>query len=120
MRKALVLAAGLVALSVPASARSKPAEHSIPWFMANPATRQATIRACRDDFRIARNPVCANAEAAETRVYALKVLPFQELNSPGYWQGNPGMMAALRTACARRAPYDQPLLRYCGSARTQG
>lgn len=107
----------LALAATPASAQT------IPWFEAHPQERTTTLRACRDDYRLQATPsgaaTCANAEAAEGRAYGKRTIPdgLRVLDDPAYWRGNFGMMQALRTACARRAPYDAPMLRYCAMLR---
>lgn len=103
---------------LPASALAQPAEHSIPWFEARPVERAGVLLACRGDHRLAgerpTRGVCANAESAETRAWANRRGSFfRELDSPRYWNSNPGRRAALHAACARRASYDAAMLRYC-------
>ncbi|UZO91796.1 EexN family lipoprotein [Roseomonas mucosa] len=54
----------LLLLAAPAASA---AEFDIPWFQKNPAERQAWLRLCRDDARLARRAECDNAKAAEVR-----------------------------------------------------
>jgi hypothetical protein len=117
--RAAVLGAATLAADPALAQRGGPGtEHSIPWFEANPLARERTIRACRDDYRFAdegpSRAVCANAEAAENRAHNRGRGWFHELDTPSYWQESPGRAAALRAACARRAEFDRPMLRYCG------
>lgn len=93
-------------------------EYSVPWFVDHPASRQRHIQACRNDYRLVQDatmgPICANAEAAETRIYARRLSSsFNELDTAQWWNARPAMRAGLMQACARRAEYDRQQLRYC-------
>lgn len=95
---------------------------SIPWFVAHPEARQEAVRLCRDDHRrIAgrdTGPICANAEAAETRLYARRQgAALRDLDTPEWWSRNTALRASALAACNRRAEYDRPMLRYCKPAR---
>lgn len=65
---AAVVALAVLALSSLAQAAT--ARRDVPWYMSNPVPRAATLAACRNDLTHARNPDCANAEMAETRLWA--------------------------------------------------
>lgn len=126
----LATAAILALAATPAAPQplSPAVPHSIPWFETHHAERQSWIASCRDDHRLAAEKpgraVCANAEAAESRLYARSSRSrgfrpfrgFEALDTPWFHQSSPGWRAAVRTACVRRASFDRPLLRYCGLA----
>lgn len=57
---ALLMALGL-------SSPTLVAEHDIPWFVDRPEIRAETLRKCHDDVRLARTPMCRNAEKAGSR-----------------------------------------------------
>lgn len=111
--------AAICLLTFPAVAQT---EYSIPWFVQNHAARQEAILMCRDDHRLTastrQGPICANAEKAETRLYAdRQALSLRDLDSPLWWSQNTSLRQSTLTACSRRAAYDQPMLRYCDPAR---
>lgn len=60
----------LVVLALPSLAEAAPARRDVSWYMSHPGPRAATLAACRNDLTHARNPDCANAEMAETRLWA--------------------------------------------------
>ena len=88
--RALILTAALIA-ATPAVAQD------VPWFEAHPAERRAVLEQCHDDHRLARRPVCANAETAETRAYAKRLQ--RALNEPE--PPSDLVIRAARRACAR-------------------
>lgn len=69
MLRALPLAV-LALTALPSLADAAAARRDVPWYMAQPAARAATLAACRNDLSHARDPDCANAEMAETRLWA--------------------------------------------------
>lgn len=96
--------------------------HSVPWFVQHTDARREALRLCRDDHRLITakdtGPICANAETAETRVYASQQkLALRDLDTPQWWTSNPALRSAALAACNRRADYDRPMLRYCKPAR---
>ncbi|MGE3280021.1 MAG: EexN family lipoprotein [Alphaproteobacteria bacterium] len=103
MRRFLI---ALSLLAVPASALAQ----TIPWFEAHPAERSAVLKRCRDDHRLGRSALCANAETAETRVYRRRLAPIPHDPDP------PSAMVreGARRACAR-PPSERGLLGiWCG------
>ena len=82
-----LLALPLLAVSASALAQD------IPWFEAHPAERRAMLKRCRDDYRLARTALCANAETAEARAYARQ-------RAPGWRDPDPPQ----RDAAGGRAP----------------
>ncbi len=109
----------LCLLTFPAAAQEA---YSIPWFTQHADARKEALRMCRDDHRLTagRNsgPICANAEKAETRLYAnQQALSLRDLDSPLWWSQNTALRQSTLTACGRRAAYDRPMLRYCDPAR---
>lgn len=129
------LTAGLAVLASAAcwtSALAQPAPHDIPWFEARPAERTATLRACRNDERLARQAVCANAEHAANRVGArerARTAGVEErrrsrtiddvLADPSYYAANRVARAGLLAECAiGGAPGGmKPLAQHCAAAR---
>jgi hypothetical protein len=94
-----LLALPLLAVSASALAQD------IPWFEAHPAERRAMLKRCRDDYRLARTALCANAETAEARASARQ-------RAPGWRDPDPpsGMLReGARRACAR-PPSERGLL----------
>lgn len=101
MRKLFIL--GVLLAAAPAAAQD------IPWFEANPSERQAVLRRCHDDHRIARTATCANAETAETRAYARRLGRSLRYPDPP----SPMVIEAAKRACAR-PPSERGLLgSYC-------
>ncbi|MGD9617766.1 MAG: hypothetical protein AB7O13_23640 [Alphaproteobacteria bacterium] len=100
----LLLALPLMA--IPASVLAR----DIPWCEAHPAERSAVLKQCRDDYRLARSALCANAETAETRAYRRRLAPIPHDPDP------PSAMVreGARRACAR-PPSERGLLGiWCG------
>ncbi len=89
--------------------------HDIPWYMANPAARAATINLCRTDHRFARDVDCLNAETAEDRLYGQRAakagqLPQgqsrssvfdDDLLSPQYWADNRLVRLGALVSCKK-------------------
>lgn len=128
MRRSLIALSGftaVLALSDPAFGQAAPARHSIPWFESRPVEREAALRACRDDERLARLAVCANAEHAANRVgarvRAARAQPRRHgsiegiLSDPDYYAGNRVARAAALAECA--APGNAVPARHCAAAR---
>ncbi len=129
------ITAGLVVLASAAwgtSALAQPARHDIPWFEARPAERAATLRACRNDERLARQAVCANAEHAANRVGAqdrARAAGLSErrrirtiddvLADPSYYAANRVARAGLLAECATGGVPGgmKPLAQHCAAAR---
>lgn len=74
MARRVVLGATAVVVAligvVPVGGASAQARRDVAWYVANAADRAATLRSCRGDLSFARSPDCANAEMAETRLWA--------------------------------------------------
>jgi hypothetical protein len=68
--RSVVLALLAVLAAAPAARAEDWFEHSIPWYERNPRERAEALRRCQSDHRIARNPACSNAEAAQTKDWA--------------------------------------------------
>ena len=103
MRRFLI---ALPLLAVPAFALAQ----TMPWFEVHPAERSAVLKQCRDDHRLARSALCANAETAETRAYRRRLAPISRDPDP------PSAMVreGARRACAR-PPLERGLLDiWCG------
>ena len=85
------------------------AEGDIPWFEAHPRERLATLQSCRDDERLARGAICANAERAQDRVEARQSSRQTRtrapstidsvLTDPGYWASNRIARAGALAEC---------------------
>lgn len=125
-----VVIALLAACWTPALAQ--PVRHDIPWFEARPAERAATLRACRNDERLARQATCANAEHAANRVGArerARAASVEEhrrsrtiddmLADPGYYAANRVARAGLLAECATGGVPGgmKPLAQHCAAAR---
>jgi hypothetical protein len=116
-----IFCAAILSLCLFQSAKAE--EFDINWFVRNTAARMEALQLCRDDYRKVQSPrtgpICANAEAAQTRLFAREQgSAFGLMDRPAYWVQNPEMSQSVLTACARRASYDQHLLRYCNVVRT--
>ena len=112
-----------------AHGQSRQPLHDIPWYMANPAARAATINLCRTDHRFARDVDCLNAETAEDRLYgqraarAGQVSPGRsrssvfddDLLSPQYWANNRLARQGTLVSCNRPVPIVQADV--CAAAR---
>lgn len=61
----IALAVGLYVVARPAHAR----EYDVTWFEQNPQARASWIQECRNDVRLSRGGICANADRAEQRIY---------------------------------------------------
>ena len=99
----------------PAEAREVRSLHDIPWYQAHDSVRAVTIDACRKDHALGRLPDCANAETAETRVWAERAsqggkagwqpgqpLPDDYLTQPSYWAANGLQRVGVLGACEQR------------------
>ena len=85
------------------------AEGDIPWFETHARERLATLRSCRDDERLARGAICANAERAQDRVEARQNSRQTRtgtpstidsvLTDPGYWASNRIARAGALAEC---------------------
>lgn len=110
-------------LSLCAFQSVKAEQYDINWFLNNNAERMEALRICRGDYRKVESPqtgpICANAEAAQTRLFAREqASAFAFMDRPAYWVRNPELSRSVMVACARRASFDQHLLRYCNVVRT--
>lgn len=126
MTRALVLGALVAgaAAFAPAAAQTGPAPHSIPWFEARPAERAATLRACRDDLRLGRGAVCANATHADERAGARRRAARTRtvddvLADPTYYAANRVARAVALSECASGGfrGGTRPDPRQCAAAR---
>jgi len=115
---------GLLLAGSSAPVRAQSSLHDIPWYMAHDAARAATTKLCQSDHRFAHDVDCANAETAETRLYAQRAAGaagggqlsagrshssvFDDLTSPQYWAANRlsriGAMASCRNHPAFYGP----------------
>ena len=110
MRRAIFAAALVLAAPV-----AHAAEHDVAWFEARPAVREQWLRSCRGDARIALDPRCGNAEAAETRAYARRQARKSGI-APGVLPREfetPLILDAARIACARPPAERGMLGAYC-------
>lgn len=121
---------GLVLGGALATAHGQPTSlHDIPWYMANPAARSATLNLCRSDHRFARDVDCLNAETAEDRLYGQRAaragqLPQRgsrssvfddDLLSPQFWANNRVVRMGTLAGCNKPVPTNQPDV--CAAAR---
>ena len=96
----------LLLMAIPASVLAQ----DIPWFEAHPVERSTVLKQCRDDHRLARGAICANAETAETRAYRRRLVPIPHDPDPP----SAMMREGARRACAR-PPSERGLLGiWCG------
>ena len=108
-------AAGLLALLLLAAPAVAPAaEHDIPWFEANPLARQEWLHRCGNDFRLARSPICGNAEKAEQRAYAKRLARQSGLRSLPPEFLTPAVRGAIREGCRRPVAERGLVAPYCG------
>lgn len=117
MSRTFVRAAALVAALAPAAALAGE-KFDIPWFVAHPTERAAALKMCHDDYRYAKTMICANVEAAATRVWGRAAAPnTNPLTTTRYWVENPiGRKSELKS-CALRRPGDSIALPYCSVAQ---
>jgi hypothetical protein len=76
----------------------------IDWYVNHSAARASILRLCRSDHRYDFSPDCANAESAETKLWARRTAadgaaPGRILNSPEYWASNPFSRVAALEQC---------------------
>jgi hypothetical protein len=124
VRRVLLAAAVLVAAPFAAHAQQRQrALHDIPWYVAHPAARGATLRLCHNDNSYAGMPDCANAENAAagqvgsgSSIGRLKAM----LNDPNYWRQNPVARDGAMVQCRRRGPGDAMVLPYCAAIQAGG
>ncbi len=106
---------GLLLAGSSAPVRAQSSLHDIPWYMAHDAARAATTKLCQSDHRFAHDVDCANAETAETRLYAQRAAGaagsgqlsagrshssvFDEQVSPQYWAANRLTRIGVLAAC---------------------
>ena len=96
-----------------ASGTAMATELDIPWFQARPAERAAWLQKCRDDMRLAQDPVCANAQKAEDREHGRKATPSSGI--PGFDPTeSPLMRGAIQDACKKPASQRGMFGQYCG------
>ncbi len=119
-RAAICVAVGvsLVAALAGSSARAGRASlHDIPWYVAHPAARRATLDVCHSDHRFSHDADCANADTAETRAWTeeRRRAAGDILSDPNYWAGNPLGRGAVLTNCARQQSFYDP--KTCAAAR---
>lgn len=82
-RPAALLAALMVATpGLAQTMREDPRD--IPYFERNPAEREAVLKQCHRDVRIARSPICTNAERAGSGQLGR---PLQPLPPEWYYPG---------------------------------
>lgn len=128
MRAAWSWTALAALLAVSGVAEAAPARRTIPWYMSHQSERAATIAACRDDATYARSPDCANAEMAETRLWAGRARNgapaasrrqslIEALNSPDLYSNR-----MFRTATLANCRAGNPMMtaRECGVAARAG
>ena len=106
MSRAVVVA--VVGLSFAAAVAGPPARagraslHDIPWYVAHPAARRATLDVCHRDHRFAHDADCANADSAETHAWTEERsrAAGDILSDPQYWASNRLGRGAVLAACA--------------------
>ena len=76
--------------------------HDIPWYVAHPAARRATLNVCHSDNRFAHDADCTNADTAETHAWAEERsrAAGDILSDPSYWASNRLGRGAVLAACA--------------------
>ncbi|GAC1509338.1 MAG: hypothetical protein NVS1B6_16510 [Steroidobacteraceae bacterium] len=97
----------------PLAERVPRALHDIPWYVANPAVRAATLRLCQSDNTYADLPDCRNAANAAASPAARGGDPIArmraERQSPQYWRENRiarwGMLEQCRRGYIEARPY---------------
>jgi hypothetical protein len=72
----------------------------VAWFAANPAARQDTMARCRNDARVGRRAVCANAERAESQAFSRRLT---RTPAPDGMFESPVVRDALMRACKEPA-----------------
>lgn len=98
----------LLVLTLPL--QSQAGEGDVPWFEAHPRERLAALQSCRDDERLARGAICANAERAQDRVEARQNARQMRtrapstidsvLTDPSYWASNRIARAGALAECS--------------------
>ena len=109
--------------AAPAYAQGTTSLHDIPWYVAHPAAREATLKLCQSDHRFARDVDCLNAETAGTKAWGeqsakragLHGGPFDDLVSPRYWAAETLGRKGVLWGCACPVPSYQPDV--CAAAR---
>lgn len=119
MMKGLFIGAfAAVALVAPPSARAASrAEHTVGWYVAHAAEREAILRRCNDDRSLDQNGDCQNATAASAQTAA----PgwngpdaFAAWNSPALYRQNGAARAMVLGGCTTNRP---PPAAWCRAAR---
>ncbi len=108
----------VVLAAVAPSAAIAGEKFDIPYFVAHPGERTATLQMCHNDYRYAVTLICENAEAAATRVWGATSgrENLNPLTTTRYWVENPIARKSVLAQCARRAPGDEMQFRWCGIA----
>jgi hypothetical protein len=110
-RAIAVLALGM-AWAAPSVAQPLPpssATHDVPYYAAHSAERNATLKACRRDMSLDRNPDCMNAQMAETHQRARDTDDVfarmeRERTDPAWWAENGVGLGGLLQVCDSGAP----------------
>jgi hypothetical protein len=111
-RAIAVLALGM-AWAGPAPAQPLPpsrATHDVPYYATHGAERNATLKACRRDMSLDRNPDCMNAQMAETHQRARDTDDVfarmdRQMNDPEWWAtDNTGDLLSRVKICDSGAP----------------
>lgn len=113
-------AAALSALSTlapPSAKAATRAEHTVSWYVAHAAERDAILRRCNDDRSLDGNGDCQNATAASAQT----AVPgwagpdaFATANSPEVYRKNNALRAMTLSACNTNLP---PPAAWCRAAR---
>jgi hypothetical protein len=86
------------------------ATHDVPYYAAHSAERNATLKACRRDMSLDRNPDCMNAQMAETHQRARDTDDVfarmdRQMNDPEWWAtDNAGDLLSRVKICDSGAP----------------
>ena len=93
----------------------------VPWYMAHPDVRAATIRVCHSNAAYGPTPDCQNAERAGagelSRTYAQAAAKASSIyQDPAYWDANPAQRDGVLAQCRRRGPGDELMFVYCKPA----
>lgn len=96
----LILLVLMVAALQNCSGLAHSAEGDVAWFSANPAARKEMIAQCRNDVRLGRRGICANAERAESLAFSRRLTPKP---SDGGMYDSPIVQDAFRRACMEPA-----------------
>ena len=114
MTRAAVAAALVVSLTTvfvgPLAYAGRTSLHDIPWYVAHPAARRATLDVCHSDHRFAHDADCANADTAETHAWTegRRRAAGNILSDPSYWANNRLGRGAVLVNCARPQPFYAP------------